>query len=338
MKKILLYFLLFLPLLCPAETRIFSGSLFGLVTNGKSVFSILSSSSFDTLIEIYPGNKKSKPLPPYKGLKRDYRVIENNIVVLSDNCVSIYNPNLVLLKQFKLPDVPVDYCYFMGCGYITELNLNPNFIECSGKTFFYHNLSVTEIRDKLELPGIKIELKNDIFTINDISTKIKFRSFGDLSSFLNIPEKDRISVFNPIYGISSNGTRELVKVEFNLFDTSGQLIASLPFEYGEMSIYPLKNGYILNNDKKTIIADKKGNIVKYVSKKFLKIIGALSEEKILLKANDSSLVQLSLNTFELKEKVMQEKIADVILLNDIIFYIPKSNDKQIRIKPIKDIF
>ncbi len=323
MKKIEICVLIILCFTCCfSETKKFPGDIFGLETDGKSIFTLMMYNKSDKLQIIYPMEKETPPLPPYKSFKRYYQIINDKIVVLSDNDVFIFNNDLILLKKIKLPDMAPDKYHFnyslsmknkdKACFFVV--------IESNDGCFLLQDFDLIELKNELVFDGNKIEFKNNLILINGYTTVLKYKKFSSLVHFLFVLDNEFILVRN------------------SLFDNSGRLLAELPFTFEVGDAISLENLYILFNPENIVIINKKGEMIKVIKEEITGILGNLNQDQVLLKINRQYLGLLSLKTLDLKKKDLGEEISSAVLLDDKLFYVPKNNYKILKIRPIKDIF
>ena len=323
MKRIKIFVLIILFFnCCFSETKKFPGEIFGLETDGKSIFTLMMYNKSDKLQIIYPTIKETPPLPPYKSFKRYYQMINDKIVVLSDNDVFIFDNDLKLLKKIKLPDMPPDKYNF---NYSLSMKNKDKscfmiVIESNDKCFLLKDFDLIELENELAFDGNKIEMKNNIIIINGYTTDLKYKKFSSLVHFLFVLDNEFILVRNSI------------------FDNSGRRLADLPFTFEVGNAILLEHFYILFNPENIVILNKKGEMIKVIKEGDPGILGYLDQDQVVLKINRQYLGIFSLKTFDLKKKDLGEEISSAVLLDDKLFYVPKNNYKTLKIKPIKEIF
>jgi hypothetical protein len=323
MKKIKIFVLIILCFnCCFSETKKFPGEIFGLETDGKSIFTLMMYNKIDKLQIIYPTIKETPPLPPYKSFKRYYQMLNDKIVVLSDNDVFIFNNDLKSLKKIKLPDMPPDKYHFNYSLSMKNEDKSCFFIviESNDKCFLLKDFDLIELKNEINFDGNKIEMKNNMILINGYTTDLKYKKFSSLVHFLFVLDNEFILVRN------------------SLFDNSGRRLAELPFTFEVGNAILLENFYILFNPENIVILNKKGEMIKVIKEGSTGILGNLNQYQVVLKINRQYLGLLSLKTLDLKKKDLGEEISSAVLLDNKLFYVPRNNYKTLKIRPIKDIF
>lgn len=325
MKKIIFYVLICVCINCLADIKTFSGEPMGLITDGKYIFSLVGYIKYEKLQIVYPICKETCPLPRHKSFYRYYTILNNYIVTLFDNKIVIYDKDLKVKKKMKLPEVDSEYHFNYSLNIIKDKILIVN--AGNKRCFQLNNLELKEVKNQLEFLGNKIEFKKNLLLIN--SNKI------DIAC---LPKAAKINKFSFMIHFLFVLNKELFLIRNCLCDNSGRLLATLPFTFGVDDAVILENGYLLINPQNIVIINKKGEIIKVIDVSDPYILGNLNQDQILLKLDNQYLGLLSIKTFELKKKDLGEKISSAVFLDDRLFYVPKDNDKTLKIIPIKDIF
>lgn len=329
MKKIIFYVLILLCFNCYSDQKTFQGEIYGLITDDKSIFTIILNNGCETLQRIYPNHQETSPLPRYKSFHRYYQIIKNKIIFLSDNDIFIYNTDLMLIKKLKLPEQdPDNYSFNFS---LTMLNkYSENFvilIESRDRLFILKDNELTESLNELEFLGNKLDFKNNTLAINGNPISMKF-----------IPARMKSNKFSFAMHFLFVLNKELFLIRNCLYENSGRLLATLPFTFGVDDAVIIEDEYILINPENIVIINKKGGIIKVIDEGDPYILGNLNKDQILLQLDKHYLGLLSLKTFDLKKIDLGEKISSAVLLDNKLFYVQKDNYKILKIIPIKDIF
>ena len=321
MKKLMFLFLVIFNFSVFSEIREFNGDLWGLLTDGEKIFSLVYYEKYQKLQIVYPIEKGTAPLSKFKSFYRYYELINNKIVTLFDNNVFIYDTNLKLIKKLKLPKNENEYHFNYSLNSINPGKKSIIIIgEKSQRCFLLNNLELKELKNEFVFDEKKIEFKNNIILINGYTTTLKYRRFSSMVHFLFVLDNEFILVRN------------------SLFDNSGKLIVELPFTLGVDDAIILENLYILFNPENIVIISKKGEVIKVIKEGNPGILGNLNQDQVVLTINDQYLGLLSLKTLDLQKKDLGEEISSAVLLDDKLFYVPKNNYKILKTTPLKDIF
>ena len=321
MKKLMVLFLCILNLYVFSEVKGFKGDLWGLLTNGEKIFSLVYYDEYQKLQIIYPHEKETAPLIKFKSFYRYYQLLNDKIVTLFDNNVFIYDTNLKLIKKLKLPKDENEYHFNYSLNLINPGKKSIIIVgEKSQRCFLLNNLELKELNNEISFDGNKIEMKNNIILINGYTTDLKYKKFSSLVHFLFVLDDEFILVRN------------------SLFDNSGRRLVELPFTFEVGNAILLENLYILFNPENIVIINKKGEIIKVIKEGDSGILGNFNQDQVVLKINRQYLGLLSLKTLDLKKKDLGEEISSAVLLDGKLFYVPKNNYKTLKIIPIKDIF
>jgi hypothetical protein len=321
MKKLMFFFLVILNFSVFSEIKEFNGNLWGILTDGEKIFSLVYYKKYQKLQIIYPIEKETAPLIKFKSFYRYYQLLNDKIITLFDNNVLFYDTNLKLIKRLKLPKNESEYHFNYSLKLINPGKKSIIIIgEKSQRCFLLNNLELKELKNELVFDGNKIEFKNNIILINGYTTALKYKRFSSLVHFLFVLNNEFILVRN------------------SLFDNSGRLLVELPFTFGVDDAILLENLHILFNPENIVIINKKGEMIKVIKEESTEILGNLNQDQVVLTINEQYLGLLSLKTLDLKKKDLGEEISSAVLLDNKLFYVPRNNYKVLKIRPIKDIF
>jgi|WetSurMetagenome_2_1015567.scaffolds.fasta_scaffold31283_4 hypothetical protein len=302
---------------CHSSVKSIQWDIFGIETDGKSIFSVVYNNKSEKLQRLFPTKKETSFLPPYKSHLRSYEIVNDKIILLFDNIILIYDTNLNLIKKLFLPDDQTEYHFNYSLNRVKESLI---IMGGDNQCFLLKNLNLLKLQNEIVVDGNRIELKNNLVLINDNPTEVKYNKFSSLITFLFVLNDKHILLRNSLY------------------DTSGKLLATLPFTFEINQAVETDKYYILFSTENIVIINKQGDIIKLIKESESGILGNFDENQIVLEMTQQYLGLLSLQTLELIKIDLGEKLSSTVLLNESLFYVPENNRKRLIKISIKEIF
>jgi hypothetical protein len=285
-----------------ANYSIYAGEMYKLVSDGRSVYTVLFDKSSDTLQELFPGKRHF--LLPNKLSPRMYMEKSGNwLFILSYNKIFVFSEDLKLLKTLELPKSKSDY-------ELRKITVSNNLLVATDSyknAYLLRDSKLHRLKDAIKISNIEIKLDNSILFINGNKTRATFNSFFDLLH--------SVFILNDKY----------VFVAWNLYNNRGKKVSYLPIRLYVYDALPYANRFLIVSHGKIIILDEDGQVINERNANAPEILGPY-KDRIIVKVGKHRFSSISAKTSQFNDfEPGKERIGSVVLVDNILFYVLSGN-------------